>query len=353
MIQTLSYSAEIKHADKIFQKTVDIYQSAVKFCIKVFEAEWSDISAIDAKNRGRFSFANKLIHSNKNNSAKYQEFDKLFYKMPSYLMAAVINAALGHLSSYHSELDNWMNLSDGQKVKTHRPKFQCNLNSLPTFYRGNMYISDGFQDEVYIKLYVNNDWSYLPFKLKHTDVASLKKHMLNAVEISAPTLEHKNHKWFLRFAFKYDMPLPELPEVSDRRILAVDLGINTDAVCSVMGADGTIIERRFTSFPVDKDYISHTLNKIKKIQKRYGNHNISRLWRDVKFHNNELAKKTASAIVGLAVAYDVDVIVFEFLNTKGKKKGSKKQKLSLWKKDSIQRMVTEKSTYEQDKGFPY
>ena len=58
--------------------------------------------------------------------------------------------------------------------------------------------------------------------------------------MSAPTLEKKNKKWFLRFAFEENVTLKK----TDNTIMAIDLGINTDATCSIMdkkNPDKTII----------------------------------------------------------------------------------------------------------------
>ena len=44
-----------------------------------------------------------------------------------------------------------------------------------------------------------------------------------------------------------------------------------------------------------------------------------------------------------AILYDVDVIVFEHLDTKGKKRGKSKQKLYMWKKNTVQRIVEHKA----------
>lgn len=41
-------------------------------------------------------------------------------------------------------------------------------------------------------------------------------------------------------------------EIQDRRICAVDLGLNTDALCSIMTADGTVLARKFINFPSEK-----------------------------------------------------------------------------------------------------
>ena len=143
----------------------------------------------------------------------------------------------------------------------------------------------------------------------------------------------------MRFAFEEDV---ELKDTEDK-ILAIDLGINTDATCSVMRKDGTILARKFINFASDKDQLYHTLNKIKGVSQKYGSHNTTKLWRVAKFRNEELARKIAKAISDYAKEWDVDVIVFEHLDIKGKKRGSKKQKLHMWKKNSIQKYVEHKA----------
>lgn len=57
--------------------------------------------------------------------------------------------------------------------------------------------------------------------------------------------------------------------------IGVDLGINTDAVCSIIQKDGTVTEQRFINHPVEKDRMYGLLNTIKKhsrtvITKRQG-----------------------------------------------------------------------------------
>ena len=45
----------------------------------------------------------------------------------------------------------------------------------------------------------------------------------------------------------------------------------------------------------------------------------------------------------VAVLYNADVIVFEYLEKKGKKRGFRKQRLHLWKSQEVQRIVTDKA----------
>lgn len=332
-----SYAVEIKHINKMFRDTIKIYNDAISFCIKAFEEHWEVLETLEIGNKERFAYADALIHSTKSNIAEYPDFDVKFHKMPSYLRFSVINTALGYLSSYHSSLSNW-EITYSEKRP---PSLQIHLNKLPTFYKGNMYLDDCDGDVVRLKLFVNNDWNWVKVDLKHTDVVSIQKHMQNA-KMSVPTLEKKNKKWFLRFAFEEQIQLNKTP-LEEQKILAVDLGINTDATCSVMNMEGAILAREFINFASDKDQLYHTLNKIKKVQQRYGSNNMQKLWRYAKFHNEELARKIAKQIVFVAIKYQCDVIVFEHLDTKGKKRGSKKQKLHMWKKNTIQNIVEHKS----------
>ena len=328
-----SYAVELKHISKIFYPTIKIYKRAVSFCVSTFDSEWSAISLRTGKSRN--SYAESLIHSTSKNLAKYPEFDKQFPKLPSYLRRSVISVALGHLQSYYSNLENWLNSNQTGK----RPTLQVNLNKLPTFYKDNTY--DGSlmdADSVILKLFVNNDWIWVPFTLKHTDIDYIRKQSAGS-KLSVPTLEKKHKKWFLRFSFEENVKLTSKKD----SVLAVDLGLNTDATCCVMNKEGTVLKRKFINFKSDKDSLYHTLNKIKKVSRLQGPKNTAKLWRIAKFKNDELARHVASAILELALEYQVDVIVFEHLDIKGKKRGSKKQKLHMWKKNTIQQLVLHKA----------
>ena len=90
----------------------------------------------------------------------------------------------------------------------------------------------------------------------------LRRHWAHA-KASAPTQEQKHRKYFLRFTYEEQVALTQEP-AERQRICAVDLGINTDAVCSIMTGDGTVLARRFISFPGDKDRISHVLGVVSR-----------------------------------------------------------------------------------------
>ena len=329
-----SYGIEIRHVNRIFYNTITLFNKAISFCIEAFDKEWDELKTLDTLKQK--NMAEHLVHGTKNNVAKYSEFDVLFYKMPSYLRRSAISYALGALSSYHSNLANW---EQTDKITT-RPKLQKDMNKLPAFYRDNMYEGDG-SDEVSLKLYVDNDWKWVNFTLKHTDMQYIRKHC-HMSQMTCPVLEKVHHKWFLRFAFKDTYKLSK-KKYDMQTILAVDLGINTDAVCSVMRSDGTVLARKFINFASEKDLIYHTLGKIKKVSKKSGSHNTTKLWRYVTMHNEELARKIAKAIADYAVSMNCDIIVFEHLDTNGKKRGAKKQRLHMWRKNTIQKIVEHKA----------
>lgn len=331
-----SYAIRIKNADKIFSQTIRIYRSAVKFCINVFELEWDFLKDID-NSKYQAAAARSLIHSTKSNQAKYPEFDILFYKYPCYLLTATINEAIGILNSYHSNLENYEN-SDKEG---NPPRLQANHLIFPVFYRNNMSLYSDGSDTIQLKLFIDNDWKYMTFHLNCNDAVNIVKRA-GGHRLSAPALEKKHKTWRLRFSFEDNQKLNNTP-LKNRTILAVDLGINTCATCSVMKYDGTITARKFIDFPVEKDQLNHALNKIKKLQRRFGSHNVKKLWRIAKDKNDEIARKTVGELIRLAADMGADVIVFEHLDTKHKKSGTRKQRLQMWNHQYVQNLVTHKA----------
>ncbi|CDB78061.1 transposase [Blautia sp. CAG:237] len=83
---------------------------------------------------------------------------------------------------------------------------------------------------------------------------------------SAPTLEKRHRKYFLRFSYTEDVILTKAP-VEEQIICGVDLGINTDAVCTIMRSDGTVLGRKFIDFSSEKDRMYRVLGRIKRFQR--------------------------------------------------------------------------------------
>lgn len=102
------------------------------------------------------------------------------------------------------------------------------------------------------------------------------------------------------------------------------------------------MEDIFVSFLKETDRLTHSVNRIKKAQ-QYGNSKTPRLWARAKGINHDIACKTANYIMDISTMYNADVIVFEHLDKKGKVRGSKKQKLKMWRSQEVQSIVTDKA----------
>ena len=326
-----AYSVKIKHYSRIFADTIQIYRSAVDFLINVCVAEWDTLSK-EGSYLYQQKYVENLIHSTKNHTALYA-FDDLYYKFPSYLRRSAIMEAIGKVSSYQSNLKNWMDSPIGKKPSCPKAGY-----IYPCLYKEVMYQPTGTYSAK-IKCYVRNTWDWLYIDLRKSDVDYITHHCSDRRQCP-PTLMKRGKEWFLDFSFEEKVKLTETP-VKEQTVLAVDLGINNACTISIMHSDGTILGRRFLSLPREQDSLMHNINRIKKAQ-QHGNHRTPRLWAKAKGTNNDISVKTAAFIIETAKEYHADVIVFEHLE-KGKASGSKKQKLHLWRSQYVQQMVTDKA----------
>ena len=179
----------------------------------------------------------------------------------------------------------------------------------------------------------------MPVKLRATDVKYIQKTQSGKIA-KAPLLEKRGKYYYLRFAFEEKIELNKV-DVESQIIVAVDLGLNNDAVCTLMDANGTVLKRKFINFNSEKDRLHHTLNKIKKAQKQH--HSTKNLWRYAVNCNEQHSIKVATAIVEFAMLHNAHCIVFEHLDNNKKVKGKNKQKLAMWRKQYIQGLVTHKA----------
>ena len=330
-----SYKVKIKHYNNIFKQTVEIYRNAVSFFINVCDKEWDILEPL--KSLERKSKIEKLtIQTKKNQNPKYN-FNENFYKMPVYLRRASIGEAIGCYSSYYSNLQNW--LKEDIKTRGAKPTLQLDRNVMPTFYNGGTYVRTD-SNTARIKIFHKNDWVWLDVELNNQDVKYIQKHCKFKKEY-VPTLKKQGKCWYLVFPFSDDVKLQKV-DIKDQLICAVDLGLNNNATCSIMQSNGTVVGRKFINLATEKDHLYKALNRLKKAQQN-GARKCPILWKHVNDLNTDVSRKTAKEIIDFAVLYNVDVIVFEFLDTQGKKKGKGKQKLVLWRKQEIQRLVEHKA----------
>ena len=327
-----SYKVKIKHYNRIFEQTVEIYRNAVSFFIDVCDKEWDVLEPLKNLERCR-KIEELTLQTKKNQNPKY-DFNERFYKMPSYLRRSAINTATGCYSSYYSNLKNWEEKSVGNK-----PRLQLDRNVMPTLYKDNMYIRTD-DNTARIKIFHKNDWVWLDVELNYQDVKYIKNHCKFKKEY-VPTLKKQGKCWYLVFPFEDKVEFQKV-DIKDQVICAVDLGLNNNATCSIMQSDGTVVGRKFINLATEKDHLYKALNRVKKAQQN-GARRCPTLWKHVNDLNTDISRKTAKEIIDFAVLYNADVIVFEHLDTQGKKKGKGKQKLALWRKQEIQKLVEHKA----------
>lgn len=321
-----SYSVKIKHYHHIFDDTVAVYREAVDFLIYVCLLESDDISKIE-DNFGRQHYVEALIHSTKSRHSKY-DFDEKFYKLPSYLRRSAISMALGLVSRYQTRK------AKGESVSIPRAG-----HAYPAMFRDNTFVRTGTYT-ARIKVYIRNTWDWLDIDLKKGDVDYILHHCGHCHEC-APVLRKRGREWFLDFAFEERIFLSDA-DVFEQTIVSVDLGLNHACTCCAMKSDGTILGRKILSLPREQDSLNHATNRIKKAQ-QHGARSTPWLWARAKGINDDIASKTANFIMDFAKSYKADVIVFEHLDIRGKKKGSKRQRLHHWKAQYVQNMVEHKA----------
>lgn len=319
-------------------KTIDIYRRATNYIIDIVILRYDDIMKItgDGKvpaQKKRMAFVENLIHTTKKNEAVYKRFNREFYKFPSYFRRAAIVAALGTVLSYKSLVKNW---EDGGK-HGNKPFLNKTRALFPCFYRGESLLENDKSPIVSLKIYNGSDWVWKTYTIRSCDFLYPKKNLCGWKK-SAPVLEKRGHRYELRFA--YTCKSSEFPrfkkDAKVDTVIGVDLGINTDATCSAIKKNGTVMGQKFINHPIEKDRMYKILNEIKQAQQN-GNHKTPRLWRFANNYNTAIATMTASEIVKYAVKNGAQVIVFEHLTFKGKKHGAGKQKLALWRKREVQR----------------
>ena len=334
-----TYSVKIKEYRHIFKDSIRIYRSAVDFFIDVCLKEWKLISVTDRLTERKTLVESVTVSTKEHPDVPYPFGTKEhgFYKFPCYLRRAAIAEAIGKVSSYKSNLANWE--ESDSRTRGEKPSYPKAGYCYPVFYRDNMFIrEDDYTAQ--LKVFRNNTWDWITVQLRKSDVDYIIYHCGRMKEC-APTLMKRGRQWYLDFPFEEKSKLKETP-IMEQLILSVDLGINSSATCSVLNSGGTVLGRHFLKLPKEYDSLNRKIGHIKYAQ-RHGSRSTPKLWAYAKGVNDDIAVKTAKFIMDVAVLYDVDCIVFEHLDIGKKKRGSKKQRLALWKARYVQSMVTHKA----------
>lgn len=373
---TLSYGTKIRSGcsemNTMFRQTGECFASAVRFLLDICEKEWDSIHGMAPAIA--VTYLEPLMHRTKNRRNVKYDFDGAFPNFPSYLRRGAIASAFGKVKSFHSNLAAWE--ENGRSGRA--PSFPSVSQEPVSLYYSNMFLFTDEEGNVLppgqvsryarVKVFCSQRqltqdrklspeekekiskgkidsskfvWDWMDVTLKTSDVNYLAKRTKADAHISAPVLTGKGNRYELRFAVTKKQDLSDTP-VFEQKILAVDLGINTAATCCVMKADGTILARRFSSFGRDTGCLYHRAALVSRAQS-YGSVKTPVLWRMTDNANRKLSDETAGFILSVAAEYKVDVIVFEHLEPNGKKRGSKKRRLHLWRAKYVQELVTNRA----------
>ena len=317
----------------MFRESVRLYRSAVDYFIGVCLAEWDSIVEFSGEKKHQ-RYVETLCHQGRSGEKLQYDFDRKFYKFPSYLRHAAISTAIGKVASYKSNLANYEFGIDKRKRSV-----PIAGNVYPAMFRDNCFVRTGTYT-ARIKVFIRNTWDWLDVELKKSDVDYILRHCTDRKEC-APVLRKRGKEWFLDFAFEEQVALNKTA-VQDQTIVAVDLGLNKACTCCVMTSDGTILDRKFLSLSREQDSLTHAINRIKKAQ-QHRNYRTPRLWAKATGINDDIAVKTATFIIDTAIMWSADTIVFEHLDIQGKKRGTHKQRLHHWRTQHVQSMVENKA----------
>ena len=330
MRNTSSYKMKLTGDLKSLETSINIYRNALQMLIPIINENWEALSEYEFIKQKR-NCIEKMIHHTQINQAQYG-FDEQFPKFPSYLRRSAIATALGIVSSYRNNLENWEKTPKGQA-----PKLQLVHYEYPAYYKWNLFKNfDPIHQTIELKVFKNGDWVFEQYGLKQSDCTYYKRYLAGKKQ-NVPILQKKGRRFYTTFSYEEDTVL--IPKETIDKICAVDLGLITDATCSIMDKDGTIYARKFISFSTEHDRLHTQLGRIKRNQKR-GSHHNKTLWRKVAGISQSIADKTARAIFEFGKEHGVDVFVLEHLDFKGKKAV---KRAHFWRYKRIYKVLTQKA----------
>ncbi len=324
--------------DHLMKSTATECFEALKLCVEIYLKEWDYIKTfpVTAKTGapGRKRIADILIHSTDNNIAKYPEFDEKFPDMQSNTRRSIISDALGKVSSYISNHENWEKESPSKRGE--EPKLGLPDRYELTFYKDDRKLCSLKDGIVGLKLFNGKIWDWHYFKISPSDAKYISA-MCSSRKMLSPVVEKDHGRYKIRFSFEENKKLVQDKHPEKYRILAVDLGINAAASWCVMEKNGTVHGKGVIHLSCEEDRLRHMMNR-KRMYQQEGKKSHS-VYRMVTNANERLSIETSRKLMEIAVLYDVDCIVFEHLDTAGKKKGSFKERIHMWRARDVQKRI--------------
>jgi len=334
---------------KSLEPTITIYNKALSFYISVVQKEWDNIKDLDSKMQLRY--LEKITHRTKQHPNVKYDFDKEFYKFPSYLRRACVMEAVGYYSSYNTNYKKWLierekALQKGKRFYKKPPTLNLKPNSFPVLYKKEMFVKLS-QGKAKIKAYIDNDWKWIDIEFSTKNLYSSRHYRFFGYEEKNPTLVRKGKKYFLHIPYITNVKLKSTP-IDEQIAVGVDLGLTNSAVVSAITSSGTVIGRKFINQPIEKDRLQKALDRLSKAKRQSGLIKAPNYWRRIDNLQHAIAQKTVDEIIRFALKHNASVIVFERLGKMKLPKGfygakRLRAKLQYWAKRKIQALTIRKA----------
>ena len=188
-----------------------------------------------------------------------------------------------------------------------------------TFYGQERDLCGMEEGVIGLKLFDGKKWDWYYFKISPSDARYISA-VRKTRKMLSPVVEKVKDRYRIRFSFKEKKELVPDTDPLGYRILAVDLGINAAASWCVMESDGTVHGKGVIRLTCEEDRLNHLINR-KRMYQQAGKKSKS-IYRMVTAANRRLSIETSRKIMEKAVLYDVDCIVFEYLDSGGKIPGA-------------------------------
>ncbi|NEQ14563.1 MAG: transposase, partial [Moorea sp. SIO3E2] len=238
---------------ELFEETLKVYRQACRYLIGIVYVHWSDLGGLTAEQLT--PAVEKLMHETaKRPNIKYPQFNKAFYKFPSYYRRAAIAFAAGQVSSFVTRYREWQS-GNRKKRSSKPPKLNAEAGCYPVLYKGQCYKLHGF-NQVEIKVFDGKNWVWTIVQ-----IAGLReRHQVTTNKMMSPSLIFNDKYCHLSVPFTC-RPEKRKPEAN---VTAVDLGINTTATVAVVTHDGTVIHCDFIHLGRDIDCRDKRLKSVSR-----------------------------------------------------------------------------------------
>ncbi|NEO20998.1 MULTISPECIES: transposase [unclassified Moorena] len=319
----------------LFAETVKVYRQACRYLVGIIYTDWSELGGLTADQLT--PAVEKLMHETaKRPNIKYPQFNKAFYKFPSYYRRAAIAFAAGQVSSFVTRYREWQS-GNRKKRDSKPPRLNGDAGCYPALYKGQCYKLHGF-DQVEIKVFDGKNWVWTMVQI----TVLRERHQVTTNKMMSPSLIFNDRCCHLSVPFTCK-PEKRKPEAN---VTAVDLGINTTATVAVVTHDGTVIHRDFIHLGRDIDRrdkrlksvsvrASKTMGKGGKLHKGF----CSKTYKKCQRINNQISHIVSKRIVEMAEKFNSEAIVFENLKgwkpKGGRKRSNLRQRFHGWLKAKI------------------